>query len=250
MRYIFLSSSEDPAIMLEREELHESMTRLKQILVAFIPVIFFWALYDQQSSRWVYQGYQMNTTFVLFGSEWNVLPEQMQIWNAIFILIMIPFFQKVVYPSIDGHRKKPLHSLEKMTAGMGLTCITFSLVAYLQYYIDHNSIIENGKCVQNCLTILAQLPQYILITMAEIMVSITGLEFAYSAAPTGMNSICSSFWLLTVAFGNLFVLIMTAFDPFGRYDPLHEAYDNYVLYVCIMISATIFMYRISRRIAL
>lgn len=52
------------------------------------------------------------------------------------------------------------------------------------------------------------LPQYICITTAEVMFSVTGLEFAYSQAPVSMKALLQGFWSLTVAFGNLIVVII------------------------------------------
>uniref|UniRef100_A0A672YNW6 Solute carrier family 15 member 2 n=1 Tax=Sphaeramia orbicularis TaxID=375764 RepID=A0A672YNW6_9TELE len=53
-----------------------------------------------------------------------------------------------------------------------------------------------------------QIPQYVLITAGEVMFSITGLEFSYSQAPANMKSVLQAGWLLTVAFGNVIVLIV------------------------------------------
>lgn len=50
--------------------------------------------------------------------------------------------------------------------------------------------------------------------MAEIMFSITGLEFAYSQAPLSMKSVLQACWLLTTAFGNLIVVIVESIEPF------------------------------------
>lgn len=52
-----------------------------------------------------------------------------------------------------------------------------------------------------------QIPQYFVITSGEILFSITGLEFAYSQAPANMKSCLQAAWLMTVAFGNLIVVI-------------------------------------------
>jgi len=49
-----------------------------------------------------------------------------------------------------------------------------------------------------------QLLAYVILTSAEIMVSITALEFAYTQAPNEAKSIVMSLYLLTVFFGNLF----------------------------------------------
>ncbi|WP_163473452.1 POT family MFS transporter, partial [Klebsiella michiganensis] len=41
----------------------------------------------------------------------------------------------------------------------------------------------------------------------EVLVSATGLEFAYSQAPTAMKGTITSFWNLSVTIGNLWVLL-------------------------------------------
>lgn len=53
------------------------------------------------------------------------------------------------------------------------------------------------------------LPQYIIMTMGEVMFSVTGLEFSFTQAPVTMKSVLTSAWLLTVAFGNLIVVLIT-----------------------------------------
>jgi POT family proton-dependent oligopeptide transporter len=47
-----------------------------------------------------------------------------------------------------------------------------------------------------------QILAYVLLTAAEVMVSITCLEFSYTQAPNSMKSIVMSFYLLSVSFGN------------------------------------------------
>src|SRR5260370_1117151 len=46
---------------------------------------------------------------------------------------------------------------------------------------------------------------YVVLTLGEAMVSITGLEFSYTQAPNTMKSSVMALWLLTVASGELFV---------------------------------------------
>ena len=55
-----------------------------------------------------------------------------------------------------------------------------------------------------------QVLPYVLLTFGEVLVSATGLEFAYSQAPPSMKGSIMSFWLLSVTFGNLWVLITNA----------------------------------------
>ncbi|KAF5306063.1 hypothetical protein FQA39_LY09041 [Lamprigera yunnana] len=82
----------------------------------------------------------------------------------------------------------------------------------------------------NSINILFLIPQYIVITMGEIMYSITGLEFAYSQAPTSMKSVLQACWLLTTAFGNLIVVIIESIEPF------HDQSKTFFLYAGIMFA--------------
>jgi POT family proton-dependent oligopeptide transporter len=49
----------------------------------------------------------------------------------------------------------------------------------------------------------------VLLTMGEVMVSITGLEFAYTQAPRRMKSTVMGLWLLTSTLGNVFVSLIS-----------------------------------------
>jgi POT family proton-dependent oligopeptide transporter len=51
---------------------------------------------------------------------------------------------------------------------------------------------------------------YALLTFGEVLVSATGLEFAYSQAPARMKSAVAAFWSLAVTVGNLWVLVVNA----------------------------------------
>uniref|UniRef100_A0A8B9VF67 Solute carrier family 15 member 2 n=1 Tax=Anas zonorhyncha TaxID=75864 RepID=A0A8B9VF67_9AVES len=61
-----------------------------------------------------------------------------------------------------------------------------------------------------------QLPQYLLISAGEVMFSITGLAFSYSQSPASMKSVLQAGWLLTVAVGNTFVLVVAQAAPMAQ----------------------------------
>ena len=68
---------------------------------------------------------------------------------------------------------------------------------------------------ENSVHMFWMIPQYIVITIGEVMLSVTGLEFSYSQAPASMKSVVQAAWLLTVAFGNIIVIAVAeakAFD--------------------------------------
>jgi len=56
-------------------------------------------------------------------------------------------------------------------------------------------------------SIVWQVLPYALLTFGEVLVSATGLEFAYSQAPASMKGVIMAFWNLSVTIGNLWVLL-------------------------------------------
>jgi POT family proton-dependent oligopeptide transporter len=154
---------------------------------AFIPI--FWAMWDQSLAEWVIQATKLDLT--VFGHKY--LPEQIQTVNPIFILAFIPIFTYFVYPFFDkiGLKTTPLR---RIGAGLILTALSFVIIALLQTKID------NGLHPSVWWQILA----YIVLSAGEILVSITGLEYAYTQAPKSMKSTMNAIWLLTVTVGNLF----------------------------------------------
>ncbi|XP_011866466.1 PREDICTED: solute carrier family 15 member 1 isoform X2 [Vollenhovia emeryi] len=87
----------------------------------------------------------------------------------------------------------------------------------------------------NSLHMAWMLPQYIIITMAEVMFSVTGLQFAFTQAPVSMKSLLQAGWLLSVAFGNLIVVIIKGSRPFER-----QVYEIFLYAVLMAVVITIF----------
>jgi POT family proton-dependent oligopeptide transporter len=162
------------------------------ILFVFALVPVFWALFDQTNSTWVLQGLKMQP-FKLFGSE--IGAEQMQSANPALVMILVPLLTLGLYPRL-GKFATPL---KRMSFGLFLTAGSYVIVALLQQRI------EGGAQV----SVAWQILPYIILTTGEVLVSTTGLEFAFTQAAPEMKSTIMSFWLLTVAFGNLAVTAMT-----------------------------------------
>uniref|UniRef100_A0A0A9WYN2 Oligopeptide transporter 1 n=1 Tax=Lygus hesperus TaxID=30085 RepID=A0A0A9WYN2_LYGHE len=89
----------------------------------------------------------------------------------------------------------------------------------------------------NNLNLMWQIPQYIIITAAEIMFSITGLEFSFTQAPTSMKSVISSFWLLTDSFGNVIVLVVA-----GSHIVQNQAYEMFLFAAMMAIVMILFIF--------
>lgn len=158
------------------QELIDDTKSLLAVLYLFIPLPLYWTLFDQQSSEWVYQAQKMDNKVYIGVGQFVVKPEQMQLVNALLILILIPLFDRIIYPfcSKIGH---PFLPLKRMVIGIFFTFLAFVVAGIVEISIDRSSFNEKGECVQDCVSIFWQLPQYFIITSGEILFSITGLEF-------------------------------------------------------------------------
>jgi len=85
------------------------------------------------------------------------------------------------------------------------------------------------------ISVFWQLPQFIVITLGEIFISITGLEFSYSQAPPTMRSVLASCWLLTVSFGNVIVLIVAQVKALPS-----QTAEYFLFAILVFVSALIF----------
>jgi POT family proton-dependent oligopeptide transporter len=97
-----------------------------------------------------------------------------------------------------ARRGKEPSQLGRMALGMALAGASWIVVGAMQLVID------GGEAI----SIAWQVLPYILLTAGEVLLSATGLEFAYSQAPSSMKGVIMSFWSLAVTVGNLWVLIV------------------------------------------
>lgn len=152
-------------------------------LMAFFPI--FWMLYDQQGSVWTLQATRMN----LHGFQ----PEQLQFLNPLEIMIFIPLFDKIIYPWME-QRSVNILPVGRMEYGMFLTAVSFVVSTILEQTIRNRPVLS--------VSVAWQVPQITILTIAEILLNVTGLEFAYSQAPPNMQAFILSLYLFMTAIGN------------------------------------------------
>uniref|UniRef100_A0A8C3GUL8 Solute carrier family 15 member 1 n=1 Tax=Corvus moneduloides TaxID=1196302 RepID=A0A8C3GUL8_CORMO len=275
-----------------------------KVLFLYIPLPMFWALFDQQGSRWTLQATAMNGDFIV---------------NPILIVIMVPVVDYLVYPLIKKC-KINFTPLRKMTVGMFLASMAFVAAALVQVQIDKTSpvfpaaeqtqvrlinlgaapatvqfqpqfinnyslpvnvtmdgmafgvldplSVSNYKCLYcahslllllicyfhfqctgshlnvtyfediapNTVHMAWQIPQYFLLTCGEVVFSVTGLEFSYSQAPSNMKSVLQAGWLLTVAVGNIIVLIVAGASKLDKQWAEYVLFAALLLVVCIIFA--------------
>ncbi|XP_061641101.1 solute carrier family 15 member 1b [Phyllopteryx taeniolatus] len=102
-----------------------------KVLFLYIPLPMFWALFDQQGSRWTLQATIMNGDFGILV----IQPDQMQTVNPILILVLVPVVDNVLYPLISKC-KLNFTPLKRMTVGMFLAALAFVAAGLVQIQID------------------------------------------------------------------------------------------------------------------
>lgn len=209
-----------------------AVTNLAPIFLIFIPV--FWAIFDQTGSAWVLQAEKMDRHFL--GVSWY--ESQVQAVNPFLILALIPLFSYVIYPVVSKYLFV-MTPLRRIGIGFLLTVAAFSLSAFIEQSIvdqagvaaaslwaelnqtgaaDYHGLVAGIKAAKESgwtdaridahlvtmPNIAWQFLAYIILTAAEVMVSITSLEFAYTQAPRKMKSFIMGIYFLGVSLGNLF----------------------------------------------
>ncbi|WP_437758745.1 POT family MFS transporter [Sorangium sp. So ce1389] len=170
-----------------------------RVMTIFAPIPVFWALFDQKGSTWVVQATRMDLDVLGY----RLAPSQLMALNPLMVMLIIPFNTMILYPALE-RRGFRLSALGRMTAGMAITGLSFVAVAAIEL-----AMTSGGRP-----SVLWQAAPYLLITFAEVLVSTTGLEFAYSQAPREMKSTIMSFWNLTVTVGNLITAGVAALNVF------------------------------------
>ena len=99
---------------------------------------------------------------------------QMQALNPLLVMLLIPFNNLVLYPALKRFGYE-MTALRRMTAGIALAGLSWIVVGVMQVVLDGG----------NAFSITWQVLPYALLTFGEVLVSATGLEFAYSQAPHG-----------------------------------------------------------------
>ncbi|MEY2479593.1 MAG: proton-dependent oligopeptide transporter, family [Verrucomicrobiota bacterium] len=200
------------------------LSTLLRIAMVYVFILFFWALWGMSNGiEWTLQAEKMD----LHWLGMNLIAAQVQTANPILILIFIPLVNYVIYPAIS--RVFPLTPLRKIGIGLFLTALSFVVIVWIQGQID-----AGFKPSVNW-----QFFAYIILTLGEAMVSITGLEFSYTQAPNSMKSSVMALWLLFIAAGEFFDAKVNAFVLNADGTKKFTDYQYFTFFTILMFSVSI-----------
>lgn len=204
----------------------EGLRVIARLASIYVLVAMFWALFDQTGSAWTLQAGSMDRR--VFGVE--LMSSQIQAANPALVMVLIPLCTYVIYPQIE--RVFPLSPLRKIGIGFFIAALSFVISAFIEARISAG---EQPSIVW-------QLLGYVVLTLAEVFVSVTAYEFAYTQAPNRMKSVAMALYLLSMSVGNLFTALVNVFirNPDGTSKLEGESY--YVFFAAAMfVTALIFI---------
>jgi len=180
----------------------ETRRAILRLLPIFALVAVFWSLYDQTGSSWVLQAQStlMDKRIGLFGWSVTLLPSQIQAVNSLLILLFVPLFSAVLYPMASRYGIAST-ALRKIGLGMFLAALSFAIIAALELRIF------NGQPA----SVSGQLWAYVAMTAAEVLISMTCLEFAYTQAPNPAKSLVMGLYFLSLSAGNFLAVEVNRF---------------------------------------
>lgn len=176
-----------PATPDERREKRKVLGRLFAI---FGLMVFFWVPYEHNDSLWVFFARDYVDRHVPFLSH-PVPPDQIQVLNPLFVLILIPLFGWV-FRTLDPN-VRVFTRMRKILAGFAATTLATGIMAAAGYLANPS---------EPSLSIWWPVVAYIVLTAGEVLVYGTGLELAYSMAPKDMKGFVTACFLLTNTLGN------------------------------------------------
>uniref|UniRef100_A0A8C2CGG7 Solute carrier family 15 member 2 n=1 Tax=Cyprinus carpio TaxID=7962 RepID=A0A8C2CGG7_CYPCA len=240
-----------------------------RVLVLYIPLPMFWALFDQQVQDYIYPLRKMAVGMILAAIAFCAA-------TVVEINVIVCTFSKIDYvASKDLLIFDFCRFINTHTENINVTVGTDEFYAAANYGISQNISVPRGEyngvaCETNSnqyhidlglldfgafytvvlskvgdrvqflmediqannIHITWQIPQYVFLTAGEVMFSITGLEFSYSQAPASMKSVLQAGWLMTVAFGNVIVLIVA--EGAGM-----EQWAEFLLFAGLLVAVSI-----------
>ncbi|KAF7335688.1 Peptide/h+ symporter protein [Mycena venus] len=177
-------------------EVHRTLSACKVFL--FFPI--FWLCYSQIDG---------NLGTVAAGMTLKGTPNDLiQNLNPISIIIMIPIFERVIYPFL---RRRGINftPIKRITAGFLVAGLAMVYAAVLEKYLYDTSPCSNkqpsactdadGNPNASPINVWVVSGPYILVGIAEIFASVTSIEYAFTKAPKRMKSVVTAFSQLQTA---------------------------------------------------
>ncbi len=208
------------------EQRHENRATLIRISGLFALIVFFWSVFDQSYSTWTLFARDYLILDTPFG---RIPPDAIQGLNPIMIVALSPLFAWI-WSRTDKSETRRLSSVTKMLLGFFLVILCMGVMA-----------VAGFVAVSEKISILWEAGAYVLMTMAELCISVIGLQMAFEEAPERMKSMITGIWLCTIFLGDMFA------GWFSRIYTQTTPGNFYSIMTAMIVAVTVAFYFVGRR---
>ncbi|KAG1360884.1 putative protein NRT1/ PTR FAMILY 7.3 [Cocos nucifera] len=150
------------------------------------------------ASLFVEQGDAMKTTVAGF----RIPAASMSAFDILSVAFFILFYRRLLTPLVSKLRKDPKGLTELQRMGIGLIIAIMAMIAAGTVEILRLKHVCKGCKDKSSLSILWQIPQYMLIGASEVFMYVGQLEFFNDQAPDGLKSFGSALCMTSISLGN------------------------------------------------
>lgn len=232
--------------------------KVLKIICVFLTMVPYWMVYFQMETTFLLQGLHMNLNLPkestnvtvdcnpqnstgnddpddISGKPPKLVAAWLSIFDIIFVIILIPVFDRIIYPRL-AKAGRPMGFVLRVSLGMMIAASAVCVAGVVEHY-RLKSVYQNdsmpccthtvqqkiGRTVYNAaeMSVLWQIPQYALIGLSEVFASIAALEFAYLMAPKSAKGIIMGLFYLFTGVGSFIGFASMAIFQgiwFGPYD--------------------------------
>lgn len=185
------------------DDLRSALSSCKLFL--FYP--FYWAAYSQLLTNFISQAATMKT---------NGIPNDMMTYiDPVMTLILLPILDRAVFPFLR-RLGMPVRHVDRMATGFIISGCAMLYATYIQQAIYSAPPCYSHPRAADCLggkypnrvSVLLQIPAYVLIAASEVLASVAAVEYAYTRAPKSMKSLIMAVYLSTFSAGMLLAALV------------------------------------------
>lgn len=197
----------------------EEVKCILRLLPIWLCTIMHSVVYTQMASLFVVQGAEMRTNI----GHLHIPPASMSSFDILSVAVFIFLYRRVLNPLVLRLRKRGLIELERMGLGLIFAILAMIVSGIVEIFRLKYAIKDCKDCkYASSLSILWQIPQFVLIGASEVFMYVPQLEFFNGQAPEGLKSFGSALYTTSMALGNyLSIVIVTIVMKITTRDNMH-----------------------------
>ncbi|XP_020575244.1 protein NRT1/ PTR FAMILY 7.3-like [Phalaenopsis equestris] len=175
----------------------EEVKCILRLLPIWLCTILYSVVFTQMASLFVEQGAAMKTTIF---ADFRIPPASMSAFDIFSVAIFIFFYRRILQPIAAALRHDPRGLTELQRMGVGLIIAVAAMIT--AGIVEHFRLKLQRGGETSSLSILWQVPQFMLIGASEVFMYVGQLEFFNEQAPEGLKSFGSALCMTSMSLGN------------------------------------------------